>query len=143
MLPPLTDFVALLGISLVVSGLCLRMLYAGIKCRPWAKGLTALCFAVMWLPVGPANLPIVAFVRGISSDLSITCVLLACTGLCQRLFGFEPVARRELMLVYGVVASAALFLYPLALGWGDWDAYRLGWNATLLWAGLLTISVFA
>ena len=39
------------------------------------------------------------------------------------------------------VASAALFLYPLALGWGDWDPYRLGWGAPGFWSALLIFSL--
>ena len=36
------------------------------------------------------------------------------------------------------IAVAALFLYPLALGWGDWDAYRPGWGS---WSMLMALFV--
>jgi hypothetical protein len=29
----------------------------------------------------------------------------------------------------------------VALGWGDWDAYRLGWGSLSLWATLLALSL--
>jgi uncharacterized membrane protein len=87
-------------------------------------------------------LPLVAYIRGISSDLSITLVALACLNLCQRLLRPGAIDLRERMAVSVAVAVATLFLYPLALGWGDWDIYRVGWGATGMWIGLLILSLF-
>lgn len=151
MLPPLTDLVALTGIALVLCSGCLRLLdllrgdssVAGVtRSARMAKWVTAICFVVLWTPVGGAQLPLVAYIRGISSDLSITLVALACLNFCQRLWGLGAVEVRERMAVSVVVAVAALFLYPLALGWGDWDLYRVGWSASSLWVGLLLLSLF-
>lgn len=143
MFPPLTDFVALMGLDLVLSAGCLRLLNTTRLSLRWKKVLTLACFLVLWLPVGDAQLPILAYIRGISSDLSITLVVLACLGLRQRLSGRCVVYSREHTVVLAVVAVAALFLYPLALGWGDWDAYRPGWGAPGMWAGLLFVSLLA
>jgi hypothetical protein len=151
MLPPLTDLVALMGIALVLCGGCLRLLdsmrgrsgvVGVIRSARSAKWVTAICFVVLWCPVGAARLPLVAYIRGISSDLSITLVALACLNLRQRLLGLAAVELRERMAVSVVVAVAALFLYPLALGWGDWDIYRTGWGAPGMWVGLLILSLF-
>jgi hypothetical protein len=151
MLPPLTDLVALMGIALVLCSGCLRLLdsmrggygLAGVSCSARsAKWIAAICFVVLWCPVGSARLPLVAYIRGISSDLSITLVALACLNLYQRLSGFAAVELRERMSVCVVLAVAALFLYPLALGWGDWDVYGVGWGAIGMWVGLLLLSVF-
>lgn len=141
MLPPLTDFVALLGIDLVLCAGCLRLLSWWRGVTPWTKWGTAVCFVLLWCPVGAAHLPIVAYLRGISSDLSITLVVLACLDLSQRLLRLRAIEQRERMVVNAVVAAAALFLYPLALGWGDWDAYRLGWGAPGMWAALFALSL--
>lgn len=140
-LPPLTDLLALLGIDLVLCAGCLRLLEGRDGVSPWAKWGTALCFVVLWLPVGAARLPLLAYVRGISSDLSITLVALACVGLCRRLLALSPVARREKLALYGVISVAALVLYPTALGWGDWDSYRSGWGSWGPWAALLALSL--
>ena len=138
MLPPLTDLVALMGIAVVLCTGCLRLLdsmrwgsgVAGVtRSTRSAKWVAAICFVVLWCPVGSAQLPLVAYIRGISSDLSITLVALACLNLRQRLLGLGAVDLRERMAVNAVVGVAALLLYPLALGWGDWDAYRVGWGA--------------
>lgn len=145
MFPPLTDFFALLGINLVLCAGCLHLPGAGPglngEARPWAKWTSVVLFVLLWAPVGAAQLPIVAYVRGISSDLSITLVVLACLGLGRRLLGLRAIGQRERSALFVVVAVAALFFYPLALGWGDWDAYRLGWGAPGIWAALLILSL--
>lgn len=141
MLPPLTDLVALLGIALVLSAGCLRLLSGRRGVTPWAKWGAAAGFLLLWCPVGTAHLPIVAYIRGVSSDLSITLVVVACLGLSQRLLGLRVIEQREWTVVNAAVAAAALFLYPLALGWGDWDAYRLGWGAPGMWLALFALSL--
>jgi hypothetical protein len=141
MLPALTDFVALQGIDLVLCAGCLRLLSWRRGVTRWAKWVTAACFVLLWYPVGTAHLPILAYIRGISSDLSITLVALACLGLYRRLLVLRAIDPRERVVVNVAVAAAALFLYPLALGWGDWDAYRLGWGAPGMWAVLLALSL--
>lgn len=151
MLPRLTDLVALMGIALVLCTGCLRLLdsfrerssVAGVaRSARSAKWAAALCFVVLWCPVGAAQLPLVAYIRGISSDLSMTLVALACLDLRQRLLGLGAVDLRERMTVSATVGVAALFLYPLALGWGDWDVYRAGWGAPGMGVGLLILSLF-
>lgn len=141
LLPPLTDLLALLGIDLVLCAGCLRLLSdRGCASRP-ARWSAALCFVVLWLPVGAAHLPLLAYVRGISSDLSVTLVALAGLGLCRRLQGLPPVDGRETIALNAAIAFAALFLYPMALGSGDWDSYRTGWGSWGLWAALLALSL--
>lgn len=142
MLPPLTDLVALLGIGLVLCAGCLRLLSGWRGVTPWSKGVAAACFVLVWVPIGAAQLPLVAYFRGISSDLSITLVMLAALGLVRRLRGHCDVAPRERMALSAAVAVAALFLYPLALGWGDWDPYRAGWGAPGMLLVLLAVTVF-
>lgn len=142
MLPPLTDLVALLGIDLVLCTGCLRLLSWRRGVTLWVKGVTAACFVLMWLPLGAAQLPLVAYVRGVSSDLSITLLVLACMGLVRRLRGEGLVDARERMALYVAVAAAALFLYPMALGWGDWDPYRAGWGSPGMLIGLLAVTLF-
>ncbi|MEO5607732.1 MAG: hypothetical protein ABIR13_09175 [Polaromonas sp.] len=144
MLPPLTDLVALLGIDLVLCAGVLRLLdgQGGHgSARRWAKGVVALCFVLLWLPVGAVQLPLLAFVRGISSDLSVTLVALAGFFLMQRFWDFGAFSARDRAALWLSVALAAVFLYPLALGWGDWDAYRTGWGSWGLWAALLALAL--
>jgi hypothetical protein len=145
MFPPLTDLLALAGIALVTCAACLRLprLTFNNAGQANAKGrwLASLCFVLMWIPVGAQQLPIAAFVRGATSDFSVSLVVLAALNLASRLFGLKLFDRREYQAMFYLVAAAALFLYPLALGWGDWDAYRMGWGSAGMWAGLLSVCV--
>ena len=93
MFPPANDLIALLGINLVLSAGCLRLLSWRRGVTPWGKWATAALFVLLWCPVGSARLPIVAYVRGISSDLSISLVAIACLGMYQRLRGLPLVAQ--------------------------------------------------
>ncbi|MBC7608742.1 MAG: hypothetical protein H7228_04060 [Polaromonas sp.] len=141
MVPQLTDFVAMLGIDLVLCAGCMRLMGCKAITRAWAKWATAAFFVGLWLPVGTAQLPVLAYIRGISSDLSITLVVLAGVGLFHRLAGTPAIAGRERTAVFIAVSAAAVFLYPLALGWGDWDAYRPGWGSMGMWLMLLLMSL--
>lgn len=142
MLPPLTDLVALLGINLVLCAVLVRLLRAAGGIKPWIKWMAAGCFVLLWLPVGTSHLPIVAQVRGVSSDLSITLVALACLGLWQGLSSRVLAGNLGKTPLFAVVLAAGVFLYPTALGWGNWDAYRLGWGSYGMLFGLLAL-VFA
>ena len=141
--PPLTDFVALAGIALVASTACLSWpgLTSGSPGRANVSGrwLAAICFVAMWLPMGAVQLPVAAYVRGITSDLSISLIILAGLSLYGRLFGLKTFDLRERKLVFLAATAAALFLYPLALGLGDWDAYRPGWGSVGMWASLFLV----
>ena len=143
MLPQLTDFVAMVGINLVLCAGILRLLNWKLPGSVWTNWLTAACFIILWIPVGAAQLPIIAYIRGVSSDLSITLVVLAAMDLTHRVWGTQAVADRERFAVRVAVAVAALFLYPLALGWGDWDAYRSGWVPVGMWVVLLVVSLLS
>lgn len=142
-LPPLTDALALLGIDLALSAGCLRLLCVRESAPQRARWLTALFFIGLWLPAGAAHLPLLAYVRGITSDLSVTLVALACLYAYKRWFGLPAIAVREKMALHAVIMLAALFLYPMALGWGDWDGYRVGWGGWGLWLALLAVASLA
>ena len=100
--------------------------------------MTASCLVVLWISVGNAQIPVVAYVRGLTGDLSITLIALAALHIGHASFGFRVAPKRDFTAVMVAVAIAAVFLYPLALGWGDWDAYRPGWGS---WGMLLTLLV--
>ena len=141
MFPHLTDLVALLGLNLVLCAVLFRLLRAVSGINPWVKWMTAGCFVLLWMPVGAAHLPIVAYVRGVSSDLSLTLVALACLGLWQGISSRVLAGNLDKTPLFAVVLAAGVFLYPTALGWGDWDAYRLGWGSYSMLFGLLVLVI--
>lgn len=102
----LTDAFVVLSIAMALCAGALSLSRFG-RCKnfvlsPWVKGVLLALFIGLLVPKTGASIPLAAFFRGFIGDLSIT--LLA------------------------VVAATALLLYPTALGWGDWDAYRMGWG---------------
>ena len=141
LLPPLTDLAALLGIDLVLCAAGVRLLDGrnGFSLR--AKWTVIAFFMLLWVPFGAAHLPLLAYVRGISSDLSTTLVALAFLSLGRRLFGWPAIAWREGMVLSVALAVAAVVLYPTALGWSDWDAYRPGWGSFGMLGILLLLSL--
>ena len=138
-IPPPTDLAALLGIDLVLCAAGVRLAAGRFDNAHWVGWAVLGCFVVFWLPVGVGGLPLLAYVRGISSDLSVSMVALACLVLGQRMFGMPALARRERLASCGVIVMAAALLYPTALGWGDWDAYRLGWGSFSMLGMLLAL----
>ena len=139
----LTDAFAVVGIALALCAGALNLRrYGRHKNYPlslWVKGLLLALFIALLVPKPGANIALAAFFRGFTGDLSITLLALSFWSLCYRLFGVLPAAKRELMALLGVVAASALLLYPTALGWGDWDAYRLGWGSWWFLSFLLVL----
>ena len=141
----LTDTFALLGTCVV---LCAGLVWLLGKSRlpqlpgTWGKRVSVLLvlffFLILWIPIGSARIPVAAYARGISSDLSITLVALAAWHIGQRALGWRAIPGRDQLAVMVAVALAALFLYPMALGWGNWDAYRPGWGS---WGMLMCLGV--
>jgi hypothetical protein len=144
-MPPLTDTLALTGIGVVLTAWLLRLLAWRWGFSRWTMGWAMAFFILLWLPVGIAGLPLLAYVRGVSSDLSVTLVSLGLLRIYAVASG-RATDPRELRAVAMATAATALVLYPTALGLGDWDAYRLGWGGErgwVLWGTLLAASLAA
>lgn len=99
--------------------------------RAWATGTV---FVATLIPFD--GLPIAAYVRGAAGDLSITTMVLLWCALLRPWTGCgtgEPGHRLALLLL---IALVALVFYPMALGLGAFDPYRLGygngWFASML-----------
>ena len=91
------------------------------------------------LPLG--ELPAAAYVRSVIGDLSITTILWLGYGLLRPLLGGLPIATRTRVVLQALVAIAAVALYPLALGIGLFDPYRLGYGNPWFLGGLLALAL--
>ncbi len=98
-----------------------------------ALALTAL------IPFG--GLPLAAYLRGAIGDLSITSLLLLLAALARPVLGRTGAKPRAILLV--LIVLAALILYPLALGLGEFDPYRLGYGDGGLLGALFILALAA
>ena len=142
-----TDFYALLGIDLVMCAVFLRTASVMTqttttrKIPVWAIALSAALLGGLWLPWGDAGLPLLAYVRGVLSDFSVTSVFLSVFWIAQSLGVMTAAQRIEEHVTYVILVFGAALLYPTALGLGDWDAYRLGWGTPGLLISLILLAL--
>ena len=149
-----SDFVALISLDLVICSILMRsfmgyfpfMLRFTLSDVPVNRCVVAIFVGALiglWIPVGSPALPLLGYVRGVTSDLSITSTILACLAFYRQLWKCPESAARERFWPYALLAVAAVVLYPTALGAGDWDAYRLGWGSPALLGGLAVTAFIA
>jgi len=92
-------------------------------------------------PLGP--LPPAGYLRGLTGDLSIATLLLILRALCGCVCGWGPIEARNRRAFQALLAVGGLVLYPLALGIGTFDPYRLGFASAWLVTALLVTALAA
>lgn len=127
---------AILCFALVASAL--RLERYGSRVRLAVVAATSLA---LFVPVG--DLPAVAYVRGVTGDLSAATLALAAGVLWHRLGGRVVLQRPELNALLCLIAPAAVFLYPFALGFTPFDPYALGYGSMVLVTVLFVIALAA
>lgn len=140
-MPTFTDMTGLA--SLAVAGAAAIALLPGIK-RYSMTGLATLqgtVFVLMLIPIG--SLPLAAYVRGATGDLSITTQVLLWCVLLRPWCKCEVANARSRHALLMLIALAALVLYPMALGAGSFDPYRLGYGDPLFVSALLLVAMAA
>jgi hypothetical protein len=93
------------------------------------------------VPIG--DLSIAAYVRGATGDLSASTLALAANAVFARMTGRTMLEPRERNALVWLVAGAALFLYPFALGWTPFDPYALGYGSIAFVTALLLVTLAA
>ena len=89
------------------------------------------------------DLSAAAYVRGVTGDLSLATLVLAGAACVAGLTGRTAIGPRDLRALSWLVASAAAFLYPFALGWTRFDPYALGYGSIGFVSALLLVTVAA
>jgi len=137
----MTNLVGLLGCGL----LCLALAASVLRLQAFpaqARYVVELAVALaVFVPIG--DLSIAGTVRGATGDLSAPTLALAASALFSRLTGRTLFERREVDALLGLVAGAALFLYPFALGWTAFDPYALGYGSMAFVTALLLATLLA
>ncbi len=136
-----TDLTGLAGVNLLLVVLLLRVPRIAVLPPLRRAGLLIAAVALASVPLWGVSLA--GFVRGISGDLSMTTVAFLLLALLHAFLGQPLVDERNRIGALQVVALAALLFYPLALGLGMFDPYRLGYGSLWLVAALLALAAWA
>jgi hypothetical protein len=141
---PMPNFTDLTGLASVASAGAAAVLLLPEIARLSRLRLAVLqgtVFVLMLIPFG--ELPLAAYLRGTTGDLSITTlVLIWCALLSPGLAcGGNDTSNRRALLI--LVALVALPLYPLSLGLTAFDPYRLGYGDPQFVAALLLAALAA
>jgi hypothetical protein len=99
--------------------------------------LANLMFWPIFTLVLPLELPLAAYVRGFTGELSITSMLLLWTAY----FSPKEIHVPTVMKVW--IALVAVALYPLALGVGMLDPYAWGYGSIALLVAVIAIGLVA
>jgi hypothetical protein len=126
----------LLGLAVAASSIRLRRL--PVRARYAVMLAAALAVFVPW-----AGLSAAACLRGVSGDLSVTTLVLAAGACVAQLTGRTPIGQRDLRALCRLLALAAAFLYPFALGWTPFDSYAPGYGSIEFLTALLSIALAA
>lgn len=140
-MPRPTDLIGLAGAAVVITavvvaaGRMLGLRRSGLAVLAGASAIAAL------VPIGA--LPVAGLLRGVVGDLSLTTLVLLLRGLARDIRGGDRADPRTTLTFQGLVVFAGVVLYPLALGLGAWDPYRLGYGGPWFLATLLAVALAA
>lgn len=134
-----TDLTGLAGIACAMAAATLLLPRISRLGRTRVAIVQGAVFLLSLIPFG--DMPIAAYLRGISGDLSITALVLLGCALLRPWRAASGTAPRRALLV--LIALLALALYPMALGLGSFDPYRLGYGDPLFVAALLLLALLA
>lgn len=125
-----TDVTGLAGVASAMAAAVLLLPFTKRLAKPQYAMLIGAIFVITLLPFG--GMPLAAYVRGATGDLSITTLVLLWCALLRPWLTASPVCAaadsRPRVALLALVAFAAVALYPMALGLGAFDPYRLGYG---------------
>ena len=140
-LPAYTDVTGLAGIAVALAAPLVAIPGVRKLGRPRLAWLLAAVVIVVLLPLG--TLSVAACERGATGDLSLTTLVLLGSAILRCVTGWPPVDRGARFALLAFVSLAALALYPMALGLGSFDPYRLGYGSPWLLGALIAVALAA
>ena len=136
-----TDITGLASSAVAMTAMVVRLpAVARLPRVHFALLACATAIAVL-IPLG--GLPLAAYVRGWIGDLSITSLVLLLIAILRPLCGCPSSDIEAKTALFILIAFAALGLYPMALGIGYFDPYRLGYGNPWFMGGLLLVALAA
>jgi hypothetical protein len=134
-----TDAAGLLSSAIAIVAISSKVMSVFRMPREHLMWLLAAIFFAVLLPIG--DIPLAGYLRGTLGDLSITSLLLLFLALLHSIRGLSHPPDRNILLF--LTAFTAIGFYPLALGWGNFDPYRLGYGSYGFLACLLALALLA
>jgi hypothetical protein len=140
----MTNFTDLTGLASTASVTTASLLLLPGIARLGKARLAILLAAVFVLTLIPfGGMPFTAYVRGMTGDLSITSVVLLWCALLRPWIACIAVESKHRTALLAMIVLSALAFYPMALGIGSYDPYRLGYGNPQFVAVLLLLALFA
>jgi hypothetical protein len=138
-MPRFTDLSGLGGTVALLGAALLALPAVARLPRAWLATLLGAAAALALLPLG--TLSAAGHVRGVIGDLSVTTTVLLLRALGRPFAGGGRAEDGGRLALQGLLALLSLVLYPLALGLGSSDPYRLGYGSPWLLTGLLLLAL--
>jgi len=136
-----TDLTGLFGITLAVVTLLFRLPRLTTLSFPKKAGVLGVAIIVLSIPFG--GLSLAGVVRGITGDLSMATLVFLGLALVRSIAGCSFVEDSNRHAALRAILIAAILFYPLALGVGMFDPYRLGFGNGWFMLSLLGLAVWA
>ncbi len=136
-----TDLTGLFGITLAIVALLARL--PRVRSLPLGQKAALLAGATIVVSIPVWGLSLAEFVRGVTGDLSVFTLVLLAVALARSVGGYawvEDSNRNAALLAIVLVAAS---FYPLVLGIGMFDPYRLGYGNLWFMVALLGTAIWA
>jgi hypothetical protein len=140
-MPNFTDLTGLASLASATAASLLLLPGIVRLTKPRLALLLGAVFVLALIPFG--TIPIAAYVRGATGDLSITTLVLLWCALLRPWCGWVTVGAKHRLALLILTVLAALALYPMALGVGAYDPYRMGYGNPQFVAVLLLVTLAA
>lgn len=140
-MPNFTDLTGLAGVASAMAASLLLLPGMARLAKTHLAIATGAFFVVVLIPF--SGFPLAAYVRGITGDLSITAMVLLWCALSRPWAGSGAAGSKHRLALLVLIALVAVTLYPLALGLGAFDPYRLGYGNQAFVAALLPVALAA
>jgi predicted membrane protein len=122
--------------------LCLQFgaVYGGVKARGARQLLWLGLIALGVLAAPIQGIPIARWIASINANFSLPFTGLLAVAVWERAFARKIFSARDWRASWMFGAVSGLVLYPLALGFGKFDAYEWGWGFSPLFAGIAVLT---
>jgi hypothetical protein len=140
-MPNFTDLTGLVSVASAATAVMLQLPGVTQLVHRRKALLSGAVLVVLLAPFGV--MPFAAYLRGITGDLSITTLILSWCAMLRHCFGRVAVEPKQRLVLLGLIAFSAIVFYPMALGAGAYDPYRLGYGDPLFITVLLLFAFVA